>query len=561
MNRRRRFLMATGYTALFAALTVGFYRAAQQPVARPAAPAEPPLPPDPAFPNPLKLPGADGLLGRYNAAGSFSLVARPVQHPILPDRPTRLLAYELDQAGGALHNPLLRVRTGTALRIHYFNAIDETSIIHWHGLKVDSNNDGHPHYAVPGGATYDYHFTVTNRAGTYWYHPHPHQLTGKQVSLGLAGFLIVEDEEELALQKALGLTLGETDVPLMIHDRRLDANGGLVYSPTEAERFHGHYGDPVLVNWTHRPHYFAATRIHRFRLLNASTARLYRLAFRHGERLLDFLVIGTDGGLLDRPHPAREVFLSPGERVDVLLDLRAAARGDAITLVSLPFDAMHDEGHGAAPHAGHAPGPSAGHDHAAHAPAPTAGHDHGGHTASSIRPDGAEMQILRIRVRDRVPYEPTLPELLARLEAPPESPFAPRLIVLDQARGRWRINGRTYRADETPITVQRGSVEVWDIRNVPPTMPHPMHIHGFQFRVLSRTGSPEQQRRLAIDASGRAASDLGWKDTVLVWPGETVRIVTDFSHPFLGDQVYMVHCHNLEHEDGGMMLNLKVRES
>jgi suppressor of ftsI/bilirubin oxidase len=89
-------------------------------------------------------------------------------------------------------------------------------------------------------------------------------------------------------------------------------------------------------------------------------------------------------------------------------------------------------------------------------------------------------------------------------------------------------------------------------------MPHPVHIHGFQFQLLDRSESPEQQLRLAVTQTGLAATDLGWKDTVLVWPGETVRIVTDFSHPFLGDQVYMVHCHNLEHEDGGMMLNLKV---
>lgn len=75
---------------------------------------------------------------------------------------------------------------------------------------------------------------------------------------------------------------------------------------------------------------------------------------------------------------------------------------------------------------------------------------------------------------------------------------------------------------------------------------------------LLREGSPEQQRRLAAADGGLSATDLGWKDTVLSWPGETVRIVTDFSHPHLGDQVYMVHCHNLEHERGGMMLDLKV---
>ena len=134
----------------------------------------------------------------------------------------------------------------------------------------------------------------------------------------------------------------------------------------------------------------------------------------------------------------------------------------------------------------------------------------------------------------------------------------PRIITLDQLNGVWRINGLTYVQEATPIVVKRGTTEVWEIRNAARSMPHPMHVHGVQFRVLSRAGSPEQQTRVAVGEHGLAATDLGWKDTVLAWPGETVRIVTDFSHPFLGDQVYMVHCHNLEHEDGGMMLNFKI---
>jgi len=467
------------------------------------------------------------------AGGALAIVAKGVEHPIMPGRPVRMLAYELEHHGRTMLNPLLRVRSGTQLRIKFWNGLDETSIIHWHGLKVDSNNDGHPHYAVPGGATYDYQFTVANRAATYWYHPHPHHLTGKQVYHGLAGFLIVEDDEELALQKSLDLRLGETDVPLILQDRRLGENGQFIFTPTPEERFHGHYGDQALVNWTPRPHFHAATRIHRFRILNGSNARLYRLAFRQGERLLDYTVIGTDGGLLDRPYSVREAFLAPGERIDVLLDLRAAARGDAVTLVSLPFDAMHMETRRA-----------------------QASQEE--HAAQAATSDGAELELLRIRVQSRIRYDSLLPQALSRIEPVAESPYSPRLIVLDQANGTWRINGRTYKGDETPIVVKRDTIEVWDIRNVPPSMPHPMHIHGFQFRVLSREGSPEQQRRLAVEKSGLAASDLGWKDTVLVWPGETVRIVTDFSHPFLGDQVYMFHCHTLEHADGGMMLNLKV---
>jgi suppressor of ftsI/bilirubin oxidase len=123
---------------------------------------------------------------------------------------------------------------------------------------------------------------------------------------------------------------------------------------------------------------------------------------------------------------------------------------------------------------------------------------------------------------------------------------------------RWLIDGRTYDANEYPIITRRGEVEVWEIRNEERSMPHPMHLHAFRFRVLGRTGSPEQVSRLAVDGKGRTATDLGWKDTVLVWPGETVKIAVDFSHGFEGEQFYLFHCHILEHEDSGMMINVKV---
>ena len=535
-DKRRRFVFGAAAAVGTAGLAGGFLWQHRARLRETVARAEPPLPPDPAFPNPLRMPGAEGVFGVADAAGALAIVARGIEHPLLPGKPARVLAYEMEFQGRTLFNPLLRVKSGAALRIKLWNRLDEASIIHWHGLKVDSNNDGHPHYAVPGGATYDYRFTVANRASTYWYHPHPHHLTGKQVYHGLAGFFIVEDDEELALQQALDLRLGETDIPLVLQDRKFDERGELVYAPTADERFHGHYGSEVLANWTPRPYFDAATRIYRFRILNGSNARIYRLAFRHAEQLVDFHVIGSDGGLLDRPHAVKEAFLAPAERMDVLLDLRGAARGDALTLVSLPFDAMHMEMAGS---------------HAAHG-------QHGAHGHHDDRSDGAELELMRIRVQQKITYDGTIQQTLSRIEAAPESPFSPRLILLDRSRMTWRINRASYDMAATPIVVKRDTVETWDIRNFQPSMPHPLHIHGFQFRVLSREGSPEQQRRLAVTDTGLAATDLGWKDTVLTWPGETVRIVTDFSHPFLGDQVYMVHCHNLEHEDGGMMLNLKV---
>ena len=542
-NPRRKFLIAAAATAGAAGIAGALL---WQLRSRDEHAAHVELPPvrDPEFPNALRLPGSEGMYGVLDAAGAFAMVAKPVRHALVPGKPAPVLAYEVEQQGRTLLNPVLRVRTGTQLRIKFWNALEETSIIHWHGFKVDSNNDGHPHYAVPGGATYDYQYTVANRAGTYWYHPHPHPVTGKQVYFGLAGLSIVEDDEEIALQTALDLRLGETDVPLVLQDRRFDDSGQLVFAPTADERSQGHLGKEVLVNLTPRPHFHAGTRIYRFRVLNGSNARMFRLAFRHGEELLDYYVIGTDGGLLDRPYKVSEAFLAPAERMDVLLDLRRAQPGDSLTLVSLPFDPMHHE----------AGRPNAG------ANAEHAQHDAHGAAAPQMpySPDGAALDLLRIHVRQRMPYAREVPQTLSRVAPPPAATAKPRLITLDQSKGAWRINGLTYDMMATPIVVKRGAAEVWEIRNADRSMPHPMHIHGFQSRVLSREGSPEQQRRLAVADNGLAATDLGWKDTVLSWPGETVRIVTEFSHPYLGDQVYMVHCHNLEHEDGGMMLNLKV---
>jgi blue copper oxidase len=113
--------------------------------------------------------------------------------------------------------------------------------------------------------------------------------------------------------------------------------------------------------------------------------------------------------------------------------------------------------------------------------------------------------------------------------------------------------------DEIAFDVKRGAVEVWSISNPVLGMPHPMHIHGFSFQVLERLSSPPQVSSSARFGKGRTAGDLGWKDTVLVWPGESVRIAIDFAHDFPGSQTYLFHCHNLEHEDAGMMINFRVQ--
>ena len=542
-SNRRKFLI-TGAAVLGAsgmAAGVGWWYRARR---APHAGMEPGTPDAGAFPNALRLPGSSGVLGVLDVSAPFSIMAKSTQYAILDGKPAPLLVYQVEQDGKTWVNPVFRVRTGATFRTKLSNALDESTIIHWHGLKVDSRNDAHPAYAIGAGATYDYQFQIPNRAGTYWYHPHPHKLTSKQAYLGLASFFIVEDDEELALQKALDLKLGVTDIPLVIQDKKFDGEGRLVYTPSEEEKVNGYVGDIVLVNLTPRPHLNAATRLYRFRILNGSNARAYRLAFTQGGRPLEYVVIGTDGGLLDRPYPVKEAFLSPGERLDVLLDLRGVAVGDAVILQSLPFDPMHAEGS----MAGMAM------DHGA-----MGGMEHG--AQPGMLADGAAIDLLRINVTSKTAYEPRVPSKLSALAPARAADVRPREFLLDLKDGRWRINGEVFEMNKTPVTVQRGAREIWEIRNEKASMPHPMHLHGVPFRVLTRTGSPQQLKPSVVNGQGLTATDLGWKDTVLVWPGETVRLAVDFSHPYPGDQVYLFHCHNLEHEDQGMMINIKVAKA
>ncbi|OGA68448.1 MAG: hypothetical protein A3G83_14120 [Betaproteobacteria bacterium RIFCSPLOWO2_12_FULL_68_20] len=493
------------------------------------------------FVNPLLVPGASGPLGVIDVKGPLAMSARAAQFPILKGKPGRLLAYQVEQGGKSFVNPIFRVQSGAQFSARLENALDEPTIVHWHGLKVDARNDAHPQFQVAAGAAYEYRFPVANRAGTYWYHPHPHRLTAKQAYLGLASFFIVEDHEERALQKALDLGFGASDIPLVIQDKNLDSYGALSYAPDDEQKVNGYVGGDLLVNLTPRPRFEAATRIYRFRILNGSNARIYRLAFAKGGEPLECHVIATDGGLLESAVKVREAFLSPGERVEVLLDLRSARVGDTVWLKSLAFDPMHLEMEMPMEH-----GAPAGHAGMAGMGAPGLA-------------DGAAIDLLRIDVARKLAYDRPVPAVLSRLAPAQPGTGEVRKFALERTEDRWRINGRTFETDEAPVTVHRGAAEVWELRNAARSMPHPMHLHGFNFRVLERRGSPAQQEPLALNAQGLAATDLGWKDTVLLWPGETVRIALDFSHSWSGDQTFLFHCHNLEHEDEGMMINFKVQ--
>jgi len=501
----------------------------------------------------LPVPGTSGLFGFLTPEGKLTLTAAEVPGA-LPATGAPMLVYKATQHGATYLNPILILHKGQDFEATLINGLDEPTIIHWHGVECPWRQAGHPSYAIGPGGSYEYMFPVTNRAGTYWYHPHPHGLTARQSYLGLASFVIVTDAEEEAFTKELDLRLGETDIPILIQDKRFAKDGSLAYSSSKDDLLMGYLGKSVLANGAQQPTMKVATRLYRLRLLNGSTARIYNLAFLHGKTRLPFFLVGNDGGFLPAPQQLSEVFLAPAERVDVLVDLRALVPGQEVFLQNIPFDPMHKEMEDMGNMEGMAGMESMegmGHDNA------------GGHKAEegeSSLGEGDSFPILRLLVERTQTYDRQIPKTLSAGAQPPTGAGFVRPITLALRRmDTWTINDQTFSMEDAPIVVQKRGQEVWRINNTQASMPHPMHLHGYFYRVLERQGSPSQIRSRVVDAQGRLATDLGYKDTVLVWPGETVSLSIDFGSPnYPGKQIFLFHCHNLEHEDQGMMLNVMV---
>jgi suppressor of ftsI/bilirubin oxidase len=501
----------------------------------------------------LLIPTDRGWFGRLAPGDGdiVSLRAAPVAASRERGRAALTLAYLATYKGREYRNPTLVFKTGQRVRIELVNQLDQPTIVHWHGLRVDSRNDGGGMTLAAPGERYAYDFQVRDRAALYWYHPHPHGRTAEQTYRGLFGLIEVEDDDERRLRAALQLIPGKNEIPLVIQDRR----PGSDYAASDADSMHGLLGDAVFINGGACGHLDVASRVYRFRVLNASNARTYRLGLRTaGGKPLPFVLIGGDGGLLTSPRSCDEAFLASAERIDVLVDLSGAAIGETVMLETRAFEPMHME-MAATPGAqiDHA---ATGHAMPASGAAPATSHtamEHGG-----AFPEGVARSLLQLRVRKRIPDSAKPPSELSRTSAIDVDKASERPLRLGFSKGQWRINDRVFAMGETPIEVKRDTVEIWLIRNYFNSMPHAMHLHGFHFQVLERQTSPDQIAALKIDDRGLLATDLGWKDTVLVWPGESVKIAIDFAMPFAGPQTYMFHCHNLEHEDSGMMLGVKV---
>lgn len=487
----------------------------------------------------------------------LELFCQNAEVPVLAGKTTRVQKYSAKLLQGPVQSvteipssylgPVIRLQKGQKVRIHLHNQLDEDTITHWHGLHVPAEVDGHPMYVIGQGQTFVYEFEVVSRACMAIYHPHPHEATAKQVYHGLAGAILVNDEEEAAL----GLPSGEFEIPIVIQDRLFDLQNQLIYSPGMHGNMFGFYGNRILVNGHPELQLEVASRAYRLRFLNGSTARIYKLAWDDGTPIT---VLGVDGGLLEQPEHKPYVMLAPGERLDVWMDFSGRAVGSELVMRSIPFS-------GALPHMGMM-----------------------GNNAYGL-PMQSDYAIFSVKINKKVSDSPKLPTKLAKISryeiSDTHNPNKPVPITISEGHMSMLLNGRPYaykdiQANERiPVnTIQlmeifhehgMGHMGMGGMGNGGGmgmsrmgmggmmAMAHPIHLHGQQFQIVSRSIDSSREGDYATVNQGFINSGL--KDTVLVMPGETVRLIKPFQD-YKG--LFMFHCHNLEHEDMGMMREFLV---
>jgi len=449
-----------------------------------------------ALDTPLAIPPLAEAETDASGRRTFDLTAEQGESRFTPGSTTPTAGYN-----GSYLGPTIVADKGDDVRIRLRNALDEPTTVHWHGMHLPAKADGGPHQMVDPGADWSPEWTIDQPAATLWYHPHPHGETARQVGRGLAGLFIVRDPEEAAL--ALPRDYGVDDVPVIVQDVRFDADGRF---DTGSGDYVGPLGDRLLVNGTLGPRFEATTDVVRLRLLNASPARTYRFALDDDRELA---LIGTDGGLLERPFLTPGVQLSPGERAEVLVRLRT---GESVRLQSRDV-AFGDPGSG--------------------------GGLFGGGNGAADRFD-----VLELVASETLKTAGTVPETLVALDRLDDfDATAERRFVLDGKQ----INQQPMDLGRIDEVVTLGATEVWNVRNNM-ALPHSFHVHDVQFQLLSAPGGPPTPEL------------AGWKDTILLRPNSDYRLImrfTDYSDP---STPYMYHCHLLAHEDDGMMGQFVVVE-
>jgi spore coat protein A len=399
-------------------------------------------------------------------------------------------------------------------------------------------DDGLPERWITPGKSATYFYPNRQRAATLWYHDHAVGITRLNNYAGLSGFYLLRDKQE----RQLNLPAGDFEICLLIQDRTLDAQGQLVYRPTNEDgtpvpgglwgpEF---FGNVPVVNGAIYPYLDVEPRPYRLRILNASNSRFFHFYFNLAKtpqdipQLVPFFQIGSDGGLLPRPAKLEKILLAPAERADVIVDFSGSS-GKTVTLTN-----------------------------DARSPYP------GWTTPPDLHAELAELMQIRVRLPASSTRAFSIPDTLPFSPLPQTSEMKCRDFVLAERLDKTgrslgvRINEKNY---DDPVTekVKLGATEKWRFINTTDDA-HPMHLHLVQFQIVERQGFDAaalrtNQVKLVGQTRKPAPNERGWKDTAVVNPAEVLTILVRFDG-YTGR--YVFHCHMLEHEDNDMMRPYEV---
>lgn len=409
--------------------------------------------------------------------------------------------------------PTLILNQGQEVSLIVNNSVGDTTNMHWHGLQVPAMDDG-PMTEILDGQSWNPMFTVLNRAGTFWYHPHLHKKTALQALKGAAGMIIVRDAEESLL--ALPRKYGVDDFPIVVQSIQFDTLNQCMPRGMQDSTV---FVNGVRANYNNEAALTVPAQVIRLRLLNASGERTFNFGFTNN---MPFQVIASDGGLLNNAFATSRIRISPGERYEILVNL-SGMEGSELYLMSYASELPVGVQGG-----------------------PTMNMPPGSPPMDSPI-NGIDFNILHLFVvQSTVNPVTAIPNDLSSWNVNTADQAMVQRNILMSAQsmmsmdGPFYFNNLSYDMDRIDYYVPINNIEIWQLQNQT-MVAHPFHMHDVSFTVLSRDGNmPGIQER-------------GMKDVVLIEPMETVRVIAKFD--VYSDTVvpYVYHCHILMHEDDGMM--------
>jgi FtsP/CotA-like multicopper oxidase with cupredoxin domain len=434
----------------------------------------------------------------------YSMEMRSTLAEIIPGYKTELWTYN-----GIAPGPTLRVARGRQVKMRQVNNLprkhpilgyESWTSVHLHGNASKPQYDGYADDITWPGQYKDYHYSNDQAARTLWYHDHGAHHTAENAYMGLAGLYLTSDPKE-----NLPIPRGRYDVPLVVRDAIFTDKGQLGW---DDESHSGLYGDVILVNGRPWPVMQVERRKYRFRILNASVSRGFNFTLSTGD---PFAVIGTDGGLMKNPQWTTSMRHGMAERYEIVIDFAKYRVGQRITLKNLGVRNARDYA------------------------------------------DTDKVMAFDVVADATSTDGNSIPEVLdpnpAAMYLEPTPTTKTRRFEFIRTNGEWTINGHTWHDviesgyKLTWANPALGDVEVWEFVNNSGGWNHPVHVHLVDFKVLDRNGKPPYDY------------EKGPKDVVFIGEGETVRLITKFG-PHQGK--YMIHCHNLVHEDHDMMAQFEV---